>query len=874
MKAYLNQDPLPDKLKAHPLFSGEHPVGIITAQRPVYKALELGENPALERKMQQMGLGFEPTEGVYNGHEDSYLVHNPTMQQMYQLGKDFGQESVVWSEKGKHHMLYSNGPHEGKFNPFTGKVEHWEEEEGPPENYWSRMPGDGFFRIEFDWDKLHPAPIDIAAIPMSKSEELVEEDPVIPHNHSYPWHETLTTHHPKAFCPGGVAVSTKDLKKAEPNNRTSQSPSIDRESAYYAAAQPYGLVGGKDNLPPHNYHYNERAVDGLLTDMGYKAYSVGKGYGKSDLSNRNYDTNYLQVHVGPDSSWQKMHELAHALTQGEVNKLYGEGKRVGRLGRHRTTREAMRAVHWEWLAAHKQRELSQRIGANVKDADFNKELNTIMHDGVYRVVTGEIPEAEKKGFRPHPHKVPLSMAFSKVREAANNLGLVGQYDLLKKAEKKIVADKNGYMAPEEVRAGVLETLKKTVKTYEDELLQLRKAEGEQLQKGCGAKEKRQIEHIRTSEESAGKSPRRAEEIAHATINKEEKSPSVKMVSCEKCKGPFQASKGTEKGLCIKCRTGKGKEVVAVGKIKKSMGNPGANDTGMDLKAGLTSSGRGSAPDQALGGLAKGNPGLAMAQGSQSMMNSEKEIAKGAMVPGSQPLMMAEMPAKANIFDRIGSSRMGRYRELAGVAPKKANIFDKLKEQHAPKQNIFDKIKQKAPIMGKAELEKRSPLPREIREERAEARKNWKPEVPTEEELKNARAVKARERQQWEDRGTTDYVVGNHAVNKAEILSDKTPGKANIEKPTKDVSYKDTGSGGEPKKEALGKAGMSASAPPAAKPPSGKTPGKMPTPKVGSPKVGAGTPQMGTNPGGVKSEGGSGTNKKIPVVGAAMAPKFK
>jgi hypothetical protein len=94
----------------------------------------------------------------------------------------------------------------------------------------------------------------------------------------------------------------------------------------------------------------------------------------------------------------------------------------------------MRAVHWEHLAAHKQRELSQMVGVHIPDETFNKEYSTVMHDAVHRAVTGQFTEPSQEGFVPHSHKVPLQTALDVVRDEGSKMGLAGHHDLVRKSE--------------------------------------------------------------------------------------------------------------------------------------------------------------------------------------------------------------------------------------------------------------------------------------------------------------------------------------------------------------------------------------------------------------------------------------------------------
>lgn len=218
-------------------------------------------------------------------------------------------------------------------------------------------------------------------------------------------------------------------------------------STYARYAVPFGNVvpGKQSNLLHYDYHQKLPDVEKLVHDHGYKTYYAGGKYGKPDLANKNYNTGHLMVydptpasvgdfgHETYTKAWRQIHELAHALTYPELNKTYGEGRRIGKLGVHRSLHEALRAVHWEHLAAHKQRELSAQIGVPLTDEQFHKEYNTVMHDAIHRAVTGQFTEPGAEGFVPHGRAIPLHHSLQMVRDAANEMGLNGLHQKLTKA---------------------------------------------------------------------------------------------------------------------------------------------------------------------------------------------------------------------------------------------------------------------------------------------------------------------------------------------------------------------------------------------------------------------------------------------------------
>ncbi len=300
----------------------------------------------------------------------------------------------------------------------------------------------------YSWHEPHPAHVFHAPgpgvlVPATYFNTVLRKDVAHPHTAAHgvsPVADKPATS-PKPDFSGGTAVHTND-----------QAGIAGTSKAYGRFAAPYGTV---DKTSPSVLKYypmegQHQAAEALVTHHGYQYYLAGGKYGKPDLANRHYGNKNLMIYdpsadsggdFGDESytkSWRLTHELAHALTYPELNQKYGEGRRIGRLGAHRTLREAKRAVEWEWLASHKQRELSRSIGVHIPDEAFHQELNTVMHDAVHRAVTGKFTDPQAEGFRPHAHKVPLETALGMLDESANQLGLKHEHDLLQKAvEQKL-----------------------------------------------------------------------------------------------------------------------------------------------------------------------------------------------------------------------------------------------------------------------------------------------------------------------------------------------------------------------------------------------------------------------------------------------------
>lgn len=257
---------------------------------------------------------------------------------------------------------------------------------------------------------------------------LRDKAPGSTHPHNYDWHDGHTDHY-----------EDEDLgKKIEyqphPGNKQAAGAGV---KTYGDIAKRFGSIkpGTKTNLKFYpNIHQSEAAIDKMIKDNGYETTIAGGKYGKPDLKNKNYNTGHIMIwdptpQSGGDfgdedhtQSWRKVHELSHALTYKEVNGLYGEGRRIGKVGT-RTPHEAKRAVHWEWMAAHKQRDISMQLGHKISNEDFNKEVNTIMHDAVHRANHGKFTEPADEGFQPSSEKIDLEQSLKMVDDHAKSLGL-------------------------------------------------------------------------------------------------------------------------------------------------------------------------------------------------------------------------------------------------------------------------------------------------------------------------------------------------------------------------------------------------------------------------------------------------------------------
>jgi hypothetical protein len=398
--------PVPEHLKNHPVFSGKGSFGIMSAEDPYFPAETASTSENLGAHLKALGLHHEPVVGQYeNARENSSLIHNPTREQMMDLGRRFGQESVVFSQNGNHEILYTNGPHKGK-----SRVQHPELPtsefltEPPQHGGYTQLPGGEMFRLNFDWGRQPAVVRDTQS-----------------HPHDYSWHDTNTYH--SRFDKG---YSGNSLKKSE-------------QPLDMKLLTPFGTVGGPQSPTDFSHLLGHKLADTeeLAAKYGYKTFLHSGRYGAPDFEAHNYSTGFLPIsdpgatdHATESGvrAYRTLHELAHALTYPEINKLYGESRRSGAMG-ERTPHETMRSVHWEDLASKRQRALASEIGVAVSDPDFNKDRNSVMADAVHRAVTGrESTPLSQLGFVPHSHEVPLSTALDSVRAAAEERGIPGLHD--------------------------------------------------------------------------------------------------------------------------------------------------------------------------------------------------------------------------------------------------------------------------------------------------------------------------------------------------------------------------------------------------------------------------------------------------------------
>ena len=162
----------------HPVFRGGK-FAIMTGEKPVHPVHPgyEGENQTLTQhldalKAQGHIAGYEAVKGQYSAPENSFLIHRPNFEKIKELGEKLGQESVVLSNNGVHHLAYTNGELKGHARPHeapketdpgynaenigSGVIQHTTE---PEDFYTTAKDLDGkkmIFTIPFDFSTSVP----------------------------------------------------------------------------------------------------------------------------------------------------------------------------------------------------------------------------------------------------------------------------------------------------------------------------------------------------------------------------------------------------------------------------------------------------------------------------------------------------------------------------------------------------------------------------------------------------------------------------------------------------------------------------------------------------------------------------------------------
>lgn len=279
----------------------------------------------------------------------------------------------------------------------------------------------------------------------SKQKELSDKSPK--HPNSYAWHDGHTDHHnevkkSEAFKLHPHLQAHGDKPQATEASIPNDQAGGNKSGEFHNIMNHYGTSDATKptNLKFYNglEHYTDK-INNHIKEAGHTVYTAGGKFGKPDLANKNYNTKHLMIydptegsggdfgHEDFTSNWRKIHEKAHADTYDKINSIYGEGRRLGKLGA-RSPNEMKRAVHWEWETVHRQRELMESMGHKMSDEDFNREANTVMGDAVHRSVTGKFTDPNEMGFYPHSEKVPLEHALNTIDQYAAKMGLRHKHD--------------------------------------------------------------------------------------------------------------------------------------------------------------------------------------------------------------------------------------------------------------------------------------------------------------------------------------------------------------------------------------------------------------------------------------------------------------
>lgn len=78
-------------------------LAFITGENPNGKAADVSvnkeANTRLEKQLRTMNLGFKKIKGHYGGPENSFFIPNISKEEALGLGKQYGQESIIFGEK-------------------------------------------------------------------------------------------------------------------------------------------------------------------------------------------------------------------------------------------------------------------------------------------------------------------------------------------------------------------------------------------------------------------------------------------------------------------------------------------------------------------------------------------------------------------------------------------------------------------------------------------------------------------------------------------------------------------------------------------------------------------------------------------------------
>ena len=342
------------------------------------------------------------------------MVHNMPQAAAAALAQKYGQIAHLQSDKGIHNEF----SHRPDYTPMPGHHGHILNEY-LDDNY-SEVPfeegGKTRFRLNLEPPKT------------------VEPSGPFAHQHSYDWQNGHTQHY-------GAKPSEVTEKMEKFESELKPADTFNQVASWFGVVNPIR----QSNLNFYHLAPYENAIDDLIKQHGYKVHLYDQPE-EADLANKNYDTKHLAIQnpkpIGKEDrgeiadarAYRKLHELAHAMTLAEINKKYGEGKRVGQLGIEITPWEAKRALEWEHKAARQQRILAGQVGHSMTNEQANQEQNTTMADAMHRVLYGHHVDPSSAGFIPKSTKVSLPSALKSIDQIAQLAGV----------------DDEGYLPREEV----------------------------------------------------------------------------------------------------------------------------------------------------------------------------------------------------------------------------------------------------------------------------------------------------------------------------------------------------------------------------------------------------------------------------------------
>lgn len=146
------------EIKAHPMLKhrmfGNQPFAIIGGDSPRFASRASGHD-ALRTALQQRGLPHEEVQGFHDGPKRSFMVHGIGLDEATEIGKDFGQGSIIHKSTGEHPIVaHINGAQADSFHPTTG----YKLFNKQPKNHWNRVgPAESplHFDLNVDWNHSH-----------------------------------------------------------------------------------------------------------------------------------------------------------------------------------------------------------------------------------------------------------------------------------------------------------------------------------------------------------------------------------------------------------------------------------------------------------------------------------------------------------------------------------------------------------------------------------------------------------------------------------------------------------------------------------------------------------------------------------------------